>query len=57
MDVRHITANGVSDLEAKLANATAEGVDGLIVITDAEFDAAAQQDRATRDRAPPPDDV
>ena len=45
MDLRHITANGISDLETKLANATAEGVDGLIV------------DRATRDRAPPPDDV
>ena len=32
MDLRHITANGISDLETKLANATAEGVDGLIVI-------------------------
>ena len=54
MDVRHITANGVSDLEAKLANATAEGVDGLIVITDAEFDAGRNKivQLATEHRLP-----
>src|SRR5215207_1196610 len=54
IDVRRITTNGVSDLEAKFADATTQGLDGLIVITDAEFDAGRNEivQLATEHRLP-----
>src|SRR5215210_6654101 len=43
IDTRPFMTKGVSDLEARFADLTAQALDGLIVITDAEFDAGREQ--------------
>src|SRR3954451_8532851 len=43
IDTRPIVTKGVSDLEARFTDIAAQGLDGLIVITDAEFDAGRER--------------
>src|SRR4051794_8156823 len=43
IDTRPIMTRGISDLEARFTDMAAQGLDGLIVITDAEFDAGREQ--------------
>ena len=43
VDIRPIVTKGVSDLAARFTDTTAQGLDGLIVITDAEFDAGRER--------------
>src|SRR5215207_3649942 len=43
VDIRPIVAKGVSDLAPRFADTFAQGLDGLIVITDAEFDAGRER--------------
>jgi len=43
VDIRPIVTKGVSDLAATFTDTTAQGLDGLIVITDAEFDAGRER--------------
>jgi len=43
IDTRSFMTKGVSDLEARFTDLTAQALDGLIVITDAEFDAGREQ--------------
>ena len=43
IEARAIKANGVSDLEARFAETRGESLDGLVVVTDAEFDAGRKE--------------
>jgi putative ABC transport system substrate-binding protein len=43
IDTRPFMTKGVSDLEARFADLTTQAVEGMIVITDAEFDAGREQ--------------
>jgi ABC-type uncharacterized transport system substrate-binding protein len=43
VDIRPVVAKGVSDLAPRFADTFAQGLDGLVVITDAEFDAGREQ--------------
>jgi len=43
IEARAIRANGVSDLEARFAETRGESLDGLVVVTDAEFDAGRKE--------------